>query len=97
MPSIYNKLGLKVPLCFCSFPINISSPNKVVIHLSWSFIVGFGFQQAFNYSIEARNTWLKTRPVPTNERLLLPRVISLALRKTIKLVEIGCKQEMNTY
>jgi len=95
MPSICNKLGLKVPLCFYSFPINISSPNKVVIPLNWSFIVGYGFQQALNYRIEARSTWLKT--LPTNERLLLPHIISWALRKTIMLVEIGYKQEMNTY
>ncbi len=63
-------------LALASFPLHIkffTTPR------TWLHILGFGFQAAAKYHMEARSTWFATSILPANERRHVLQLISFPL------------------
>jgi len=68
---------LTLVLASVAFPLQIKFPTTL---RTWQHILGFGFQKAARYHIEARSTWFAIRIFPANERRQVLQLISLPLR-----------------
>jgi len=68
---------LTLALALVAFPLQI---KFLTTPQTWQHILGFEFQAAARYHMEARSTWFATRILPASERWQVLQLISLPLR-----------------
>ncbi len=83
---------LTLAFALVAFPLQI---KFLTTPRTWQHILGFGFQEAARYHMEARSTWFATRILPTSERRQVLQLISLPLRADNILSKLASRGRWN--